>query len=352
MPDSIELSIHIKMAKTRICSLYSDTAGACYLGFSGGKDSTILLALIKELQEEGRIRENAIPAVYADTGIELQATKDFVEWVKENYYSNVVILKPEKTFSQIIKEYGKPFRSKIKAHLLHLRKRNPDSRSAMILTNPNSRGNFQLANKDFHILHPDFDIEIDDKCCEYMKKRPFKKYNKDNDCLGTIQGIRAAEGGAREINYLRDIKNGKPPCTHISGDFIQKAPIIDWTDEMCEEFIVNHNVPLSKAYTEYGCRRTGCFLCPFSKNLESDLKVLFDFEPQQYKASMHWMKDIFIAQNVVLPFDTEYEREREEVWLRYSDMRYEMLLKYRPDCKLVKEYEKEHENGTQLSFDI
>ena len=32
-------------------------------------------------------------------------------------------------------------------------------------------------------------------------------------------------------------------------------------------------------------------------------------------------------------------------------MRYEMLLKYRPDCKIVKDYENENKNGKQLTFD-
>ena len=346
----MELSIYVKMAKTRICSLYSDTAGSCYLSFSGGKDSTIVLALIKELQEEGRIRENAIPAVYADTGIELQATKDFVEWVKENYYGNVKILQPEKSFSQIIKEFGKPFRSKMRSKLIKTFKNDPNSRAGYHLLN---RDGFKtsLANRDFHVLHPEFDIKISNSCCKYMKKKPFERFSKDYDMLGYCSGIRAAEGGVREMNYKRDIAQGKPPCTTISGDFIIKSPIIDWSDEMCEEFIRNHNVPLSRAYTEYGCDRTGCFLCPFGIAIDKELKMIFIYEPNQYKSAMFWMKDIFMAQNIILPFDKEYERERERVWRRYEDMRYEMLLKYRPDCKIVKDYENENKNGKQLTFD-
>ena len=59
--------------------------------------------------------------------------------------------------------------------------------------------------------------------------------------------------------------------------------------------------------------------------------MLYEKEPKKYKASMFWLKDVYIAQNVSLPFDLEYEREREREWQRYSVMRYEMMLKFRPE---------------------
>lgn len=136
---------------------------------------------------------------------------------------------------------------------------------------------------------------------------------------------RIAEGGARAYNAEKRVKQGKPICTKISGNYTFKAPIIDWSDEMVEEFIKRENVPLSEAYTKYGKNRTGCCCCPFSKELAKDLKVLWEYEPQKYKASMFWLKDVYIAQNVILPFDEEYEKERIEKWKEYEPMRYEML---------------------------
>jgi hypothetical protein len=53
---------------------------------------------------------------------------------------------------------------------------------------------------------------------------------------------------------------------------------------------------------------------------------------------MHWLKDVYIAQNVKLPFDEAYEREREKEWReRYEPMRQEMLRKYRPQSRLIQE---------------
>lgn len=108
-------------------------------------------------------------------------------------------------------------------------------------------------------------------------------------------------------------------------------PLIDWTDKDIEDFINEHNVPLSKAYTEQGYERTGCFLCPYSLQLRDKLVKLHKYEPLRYKAAMHWLKDVYIAQGVSLPFDAEYEAERIKKWNDiYSQLRYEMLLKYRP----------------------
>lgn len=40
---------------------------------------------------------------------------------------------------------------------------------------------------------------------------------------------------------------------------------------------------------------------------------MYDNEPNRYKATMYWLKDVYIAQNLSLPFDEAYERERENV---------------------------------------
>ena len=109
--DSLETKI-VK-AMERIESLFYETEGKCYLSFSGGKDSTVIIALIKMCEEIYTLPPNAIPAVFSKTGIELGATVDFVKWVSENYYGNVQMIQPEKKHfhgSSTTKE--KPMKSK------------------------------------------------------------------------------------------------------------------------------------------------------------------------------------------------------------------------------------------------
>lgn len=336
--DSMLYSLNISKAKNRIRNLYYKTSGACYLSFSGGKDSTVVLTLIKQLGLN-------IPAVFCDTRIELDATYNFVTWVNENYYP-VDIIKPEKSFCKVIEEFGKPIKSKMRSHSLRSYQNNPDCKTASLLFGKNSH-RLSISNKDFHLLHPDFNIKVSSVCCDYLKKKPFKVYTKENSILGYFTGERISEGGVRAYNADKRVKEGKPICTRVNGDVVIKSPIIDWSDEMVEEFILRENVPLSEAYTKYGMNRTGCCCCPYAKDIQNSLYVLWKFERSKYKASMNWLKDVYIAQNVILPFDEDYEKERAEKWKEYEVMRYEMLKKYRPYCTIVKDYENNLKRGNR-----
>lgn len=342
---------HISDAMHRIERLYYETDGKCYLSFSGGKDSTIVLAVIKLCEEIGTIPKNAIPAVFCDTKIELDATVDFVHWVKDNWYGNVQIIKTEKSFAQVIKEYGKPFRSKLRSCQLHYYKTNPELKTAKSLYDEKyGYGKYRLANRDFHVLHSNFSIQISDKCCDAMKKKPFSKYVKDNGMIGYFSGMRMYEGGKREMIFQNRINSGdKRPCTNVSGGVTSVSPIFDWSDDICEEFIQKYNVSLSRAYTEYGEDRTGCFLCPYGLNVDKRLELLHTYEPNKYKAALYFLKDVYIAQGVELPFDVDYMEKYKEQWVEYEKMRYEMLKKYRPDCMICKKYERKCENESSVA---
>lgn len=333
-----DLNIKITNAMHRIEELYYQTEGRCYLSFSGGKDSTVILALIKMCEEIYTIPPNAIPAVFSNTGIELGATVDFVNWCKGNYYQNIRIIRPENPFASVLKEYGKPIKSKMNSEFLGRYQKNKDENTLsfqyMIGKGKNGKTyqKTKIANKDLHMLHPNFDIKVSNKCCDILKKKPFAKYNKEQNIQGYILGERVSEGGVRQLNAEKRLLNGGKLCTKTKGNYIVKLPIIDWTDEDIDEFIKQYNVPLSKAYTEHGYERTGCFLCPFSLQIDKNLEKLHEFEPKRYKAAMFWLKDVYIAQNVVLPFDEKYEEERIKKWNEsYYEMRYEMLVKYRPE---------------------
>ena len=346
----MSLDDRIRDACHRIEELYYETDGHCYVSFSGGKDSTVLLALIKLCEEVYTIPPNAIPAVFSNTGIEMQVTIDFVQWVKENYYPNVVTIRPVKSFDWVLKNEGKPLKSKMKAkdlHQYHYGKRS-ESLLLLLLLGKSGTGKMsakhRLGDSDMHMVHDDFPIKPSHKCCDWMKKKPFEEYAKEKGMLGNMQGVRLSEGGARESAANVRLRSGGKLCTWVKGGIIQKAPIIDWSDADVEEFIEKYNVPLSDAYTKHNFTRTGCMACPFAKDVDNDLKYLYYYEPNRYKASMHWLKDVYIAENVVLPFDESYEREREREWrLRYEPMRQEMLRKYRPNSRLLKD-------GEQLSL--
>ena len=334
----------VRDACHRIEELYHETNGKCYVSFSGGKDSTVLLALIKLCEEVYTIPPNAIPAVFSNTGIELGITYDFVKRVKAEYYPNVQIIHPIKPFAWVMEHEGKPIKSKMKSKDLHQYHCGKRTDLLLLLLGMSGTGKLsakhKLGDRDMHLMHDGFPIIPSNKCCDWMKKKPFEKYAKENGMLGNMQGVRLAEGGARESAANVRLRTGGKLCTWVKGGIIQKAPIIDWTDDDVEEFIEKYNVPLSDAYTKYGFKRTGCMACPYAREVDKDLEYLYFHEPNRYKASMFWLKDVYIAQDVRLPFDSNYERERERTWHEvYEPMRQEMLRKYRPDSRLLKEGE-------------
>ena len=104
------LEMAIEDALFRIKRDYERTEGKIYLSFSGGKDSTVLahLIMMAELPTE-------IPFLFANTGIELDATLRFV---KNFPYGNVVISKPRKPFAQVLTAYGEPGLRKLKSEAL------------------------------------------------------------------------------------------------------------------------------------------------------------------------------------------------------------------------------------------
>lgn len=59
-----------------------------YISFSGGKDSTVLSALI-----DLALPNNKIPRVYADTGIEYNMIRDFVFDIQKKD-ERVIVIKP------------------------------------------------------------------------------------------------------------------------------------------------------------------------------------------------------------------------------------------------------------------
>lgn len=73
--------------------------GVC-VSFSGGKDSTVLLHIAREMYPD-------IKAVFIDTGLEYPELREFVRT-----FDNVDWIKPQMSFKQTIQKYGYPFISK------------------------------------------------------------------------------------------------------------------------------------------------------------------------------------------------------------------------------------------------
>lgn len=74
--------------------------GQVFVSFSGGKDSTVLLHIAREMYPD-------IEAVYVNTGLEYTELQQFVKT-----FDNVTILRPKMRFDEVIRKYGYPIISK------------------------------------------------------------------------------------------------------------------------------------------------------------------------------------------------------------------------------------------------
>ena len=98
---ALPLKIKIMLTKTRIREWINEFGeDGVYISFSGGKDSTVLLDLVREDYPN-------VVAVFVDTGLEYSEIRDFVRTV-----NGVTWIKPKYTFKQVIEKYGYPMISK------------------------------------------------------------------------------------------------------------------------------------------------------------------------------------------------------------------------------------------------
>lgn len=108
---SMSLDEKIEMTQDRIEDWYMQFSGNVYVSFSGGKDSTVLLYLVRSMFPE-------VPAVFCNTGLEFPELKRFAEGQK-----NVRTIRPKIPFNEVITRYGYPLVSKEVAEAIYYARR-------------------------------------------------------------------------------------------------------------------------------------------------------------------------------------------------------------------------------------
>lgn len=81
MRQGLPLEEKILLTNRRIKQWYEHYYGKVYVAFSGGKDSTVLLHLVRSLYPD-------VKAVFCDTGLEFPEIRDFVktvDWVSSSF---------------------------------------------------------------------------------------------------------------------------------------------------------------------------------------------------------------------------------------------------------------------------
>lgn len=98
---ALPLSVKIRMTKERVRNWINEFGeDGVYVSFSGGKDSTVLLDIVREDYPN-------IKAMFVDVPTQYPELKEFVKT-----FDNVDIVKPKISFVEVCEKYGFPLISK------------------------------------------------------------------------------------------------------------------------------------------------------------------------------------------------------------------------------------------------
>lgn len=315
---SMESKVRMTIARLKV---WVDAFGVdgVYISFSGGKDSTVLLDIVRN-----QMGEKDIPAVFVDTGLEYPEIREFVKTI-----TNVTWVKPKMNFKQVIEKYGYPLISKeisqsiseVRSYIAHhdgipdgcyrykrLIGESIDKKTGKLSPYNSTKWRF-LLDSPFKISH---------QCCGIMKKSPAKAYEKQTG-RKPITAQMACESRLRTSQWVE----------HGCNAFDKKRPISNpmsfWTEQDVLQYIKKYNIPICSVYGQIieeqsgdenlsgqltfsditgfehddsfdasrnilkttGCNRTGCMFCGFGCHLDKEGSGRFEkmklTHPKQYE---------------------------------------------------------------------
>lgn len=248
----------IRVAQTRIIEWYQHWDGKVYVAFSGGKDSTVLLDLVRRVYPD-------VPAVFSDTGLEFPEIREFVKTIE-----NVTWLKPRMSFRRVLDECGYPVITKQQAdHIYRARHtKHPEVLAKLLDYRGNRR--YSISKKWQYMLNAPF--EVGKHCCHAMKKEPLERYQSDTG-RHTYSGIIAHESETRTKSFLAFGCN----AFEKGG---RSAPLMPWTEQDILMYLKMTGIPYARGIygdivedengvlSTTGEPRTGCMFCAFGAHLE------------------------------------------------------------------------------------
>lgn len=297
---AMPLPVKVAMTKQRIREWVREYGvNGVYVSFSGGKDSTVLLHLVRSEFPE-------VEAVFVNTGLEYPEIQQFVKT-----FDNVTILRPKMRFDEVIKKYGYPIISKVVSDAIYQTRKNIQQGKTDTIRYKQLHGIF--SNKDGQsaslfdkskwqpLLYSD--IPISDMCCAVMKKQPTKNYTSRTGKKPIIAQL-ACESQKRTMAWLNS------GCNGFDLKHPQSNPMAFWTEQDVLQYIKENNIQIASVYGDIveigedgeqyagnlfgdcngnlrttGCSRTGCIFCAFGCHLEKEpsrFQRLKETHPRQY----------------------------------------------------------------------
>lgn len=293
---SLPLEAKISMSNRRIVEWYERWDGKVYVSRSGGKDSDVLGDLVKRLYPD-------VPQVFVNTGLEHDSVRIHGTEVSD------VVLRPGMNFFKVITKYGYPVISKEVAQTVAevqkalLKGEEPPAyrMSKLNGTCINKRtGELSTYNIPQWKFLLDAPFRISHECCNVMKKKPAKLYEKQTSNKPYI-GTMASESRLRKSKWTQH------GCNAFTTKRPTSNPLSFWTERDILQYILKYGIEIADAYgdiaytdkdgmyyfdalfadsmnlTTTKAKRTGCVFCMFgiTQDPERYLKLKED-EPKKY----------------------------------------------------------------------
>lgn len=284
---SLPLSAKIKMTARRITE-WVDRFGeeGVYVSFSGGKDSTVLVDIVRNV-----CKYKDIPLVFVDVPTQYPELKKFAQT-----FQNLIVLKPKISFSEVCEKYGFPMISKevsncvsgarkyvkyldsqkcnntiltdrqtvpyacYMADLLgidrRIDKQNEQYKSLQMGVIPSGseyrlrrlngelkdrKGNYSQFNQEKYKFFLDAPFDISDMCCMEMKHKPAFAYEKQTK-RKPILAVMASESTMRTQKWLQD------GCNAFNVKRPHSNPMSFWTEQDVLLYIKENNLPICSVY--------------------------------------------------------------------------------------------------------
>lgn len=255
---TLKAKIHLTLQRIR--EFYEARNGKVYVSFSGGKDSQVLLHLVRSLYPD-------VVAVFSNTGLEYP---EIVAHVKS--FPNTEIIKPKLSYRQVVEKFGFAVGSKKVAQAIETL-RYPEGRADksknLFITGYTSSGvyapRWKLADKWLKLIDAPF--KVSRQCCDQLKKNPFKIYEKTTG-LAPFVATMAEESSLRALSYE------KVGCNSIGGQRDMSTPMAFWLQTDVLQYILDNGLTMASVYGDIvrnaegklvttGEDRTGCIWCLF-----------------------------------------------------------------------------------------
>ncbi len=217
---------------------------------SGGKDSSVLSHIATHYWKKDILH------LFSNTTCEFPETLQKIKEKAIEEGIDIVMVSPNMSFNQVVKEYGFPMISKNISKSIRIYNRTQSPETEWKIRDYMER----RENKWVDALSCPFS----DRCCDKLKKEPMRRFQKAFGIKCAIVGTTAEESRQRTKEWI------ETGCNSFSGSNPKSMPLSIWTEKDIWEYINKHNIKLSRVYDNYD--RQGCLYCGFGIHLEKGEK--------------------------------------------------------------------------------